>query len=171
MTETSTNPRVAAVAEIISRADGLAILEPSDVVADLEELVDDLAEDREHVAHILWSLGAKLDHKKCRAGDDADYVNRCTPCETYLRAVADTIITALAADIAPTITSPAAEMDEGQVDVVAAAIYEVRDNPYDETPWEEADYETRERYECNARAAITALTRPTTTALAEGADR
>jgi hypothetical protein len=44
-----------------------------------------------------------------------------------------------------------------QVALVAAAIFEVRDDDSDLRTWTEVDSEERERYECDARAALAAL--------------
>lgn len=57
------------------------------------------------------------------------------------------------------------ELDGTLIENAASAIYEVRDDPYDLEEWGDLDSAERERYECDARAALEAVT-PSTLTLA-----
>lgn len=52
--------------------------------------------DREDIAHIMWSMGAGLNHADCPYGGgepaDADYSNECDICQDWLLTASDKIL-------------------------------------------------------------------------------
>lgn len=81
------------------------------VEADVTHMVNDLMGDatleRDAVAHVMWAMGAWLEHPKCRNnpkhGNDADYSNGCKPCQKYLLVIADAILEPISGEAAVTL--------------------------------------------------------------------
>lgn len=48
---------------------------------------------------------------------------------------------------------------DAEIEAAAAAMYETRDDVYDDTEWEDCDSADRERWYCYARAALEAVRR------------
>ena len=79
---------------------------------------------------------------------------------------ADRVVEALIeAGWRPTVEAPAAERHEpsnadaptdAEIEAAARAVYETRDDPYDDTEWGELTSVDRERWECYARVALPA---------------
>ncbi len=109
-------------------SDALTVYAPKGMesgVEDIAYLVREMIEwenatgnevEREQVAHNMWTMGAKLKHKGCVADNEASYENVCAPCQTYLEAVADSILLRLAVVSSP--PEPTNDEEASATDVV-----------------------------------------------------
>lgn len=83
-----TDPYTPTTEEVLERC-GVASV--PDTLRYLSEIDEDNY-DREMVAYTLWTMGGSIKHKKCTVQNEGNYENVCEVCETYLLAVADSII-------------------------------------------------------------------------------